>query len=144
MDPHPSTGTPDGGLGWSRTERVLRVLAGCVETRSAADNLATTAELVQRLAPRGIALGLHAVASAGRVVVSVSAGHPDPDRHSLMTMECRDGRIRIEMRHPGRDPVSSEHPMAHGLEAALEALSRLAQMRSWQEPDRPGSGSTNP
>lgn len=139
MDPHHSTETPDGGLGWSRTGQVLRVLAGCVETRSVADDLGTTAEFVQRLAPQGIALGLHAIASAGRVVVSVSAEHPDSARHSLMTIECRDGHIRIETRHPGRDPVSSDHPTALGLEPAFGAMSRLAQMRSWQETDRRGS-----
>ncbi len=136
MDPHPSMETPDGGLGWSRTERVLRVLAGCVETRSVADTLETTAEFVRRLSPQGISPGLHAISSAGRVVVSASAERPDPNRHTLLTMECSGDRIRIETRHPGRDPVSFDYPMTLGLEPILEEMIRLAQMRSWQDPDR--------
>jgi hypothetical protein len=136
MDPHSSTETQDGGLGWSRTEQVLRVLAGCVEARSVADTLETTAEFVRRLSPQGISLGLYANSSAGRVVVSASAERPDPNRHCLLTMECSGDRIRIETRHPGRDPVSFDYPMTLGLEPILEEMIRLAQMRSWQDPDR--------
>jgi hypothetical protein len=131
MDPHPSTETQDGGLGWSRTEQVLRVLAGCVETRSVADNLETTAEFVRRLAPKGISLGLHSISSAGRVVVSASAERPDPNRRSLLTMECSGDRIRIEKRHPGRDPVSFDYPATLGLEPVMGELIRLSLMRSW-------------
>jgi hypothetical protein len=136
MDPHSCTESPDDGLGWSQAEQVLRVLAGCVETQSVVDTLENTAEFVRRLAPQGISLGLHAISSAGRVVVSASAERPDPNRHSLLTMECSGDRIRIETRHPGRDPVSSDYPLTLGLEPVLEEMNRLAQTRSWQDPHR--------
>ena len=100
-----------------------------------ADNLETTAEFVRRLAPKGISLGLHSISSAGRVVVSASAERPDPNRHSLLTMECSGDRIRIETRHPGRDPVSFDYPATLGLEPVMGELIRLSLMRSWQDPD---------
>jgi hypothetical protein len=135
MDERPSSETPYGELGWELTENVLRVVADCVEHGPAAESLRTTAEFARRLAPHGNSLGLHATASAGRLVVLVAEGRPNPGRSSVLSIECTGGRIRIETRHPGRDPMSFDYAGTRGPEPVLEEMIRLAQMRSWRMPD---------